>query len=87
MYTIRHVRRGLSGYSGPRVWLEAKGRGPRSRAQIAGDAPAYMCDHISDISHSGSPYARGNPCVHTQESSQIRMLVSKPPWPSLVVHA
>ena len=44
-----------------------------------------MSDRISDISHSGNPYVRGNLCVQTQESSQIRMFFSKPLWPPLVV--
>ena len=49
------------------------------------DVPAYMSDRMSYISHSGNPYVRGDPCVQTQDSSRIQMLVSKPPWPPLVV--
>ena len=44
-----------------------------------------LSDRISDISDSGNPYIHGTLYVHTQESNQIWMLVSKPPWPPLVV--
>ena len=87
-YTITHVRWGMTGYSGLRAWLEAKGQESCSRAWIPGRCPGVhvWSYFVFQTYHTAETRTYAETCAYTRSSRiKIGMLVSKPPWHPLVV--
>ena len=74
-YTIRHVRWGITSYSGPRVTLE----GLNSRSM-----PQRTCLIVFQTYHAAKTVRAQKP-VRTRAAVEPNRDVSKPPWHPLVV--